>query len=50
MRDIRFIAEHLGEHIRKEKHCQLMNWACDCAEHMLHRSYSIIKYPVRFLN
>jgi len=35
MRDKRFIAEHRGGPLKKEKHYQLMNWACDCAEHIL---------------
>jgi hypothetical protein len=35
MRDKRFIAEHRGGPLKKEQHCQLMTWACDCAEHVL---------------
>jgi len=35
MRDKRFIAEHRGGPLKKEQHYQLMNWACDCAEHVL---------------
>lgn len=35
MRDERFIAEHRGGPLKKEQHYQLMNWACDCAEHVL---------------
>lgn len=35
MRDKRFIAEHRGGPLKKEQHIQLMNWACDCAEHVL---------------
>jgi len=35
MRDKRFIAEHRGGSLKKEQHYQLMNWACDCAEHIL---------------
>ena len=35
MRDIRFIAEHRGGLLTKEKHGQLINWACDCAENVL---------------
>lgn len=34
MRDIRFVAEHRGGLLKKEDHCLLMNWACDCAEHV----------------
>lgn len=36
MRDKRFIAEHRGGPLKKEQHRQLMLWACDCAEHVLH--------------
>lgn len=35
MRDKRFVAEHRGGPLKKEQHYQLMNWACDCAEHVL---------------
>jgi hypothetical protein len=35
MRDKRFIAEHRGGLLKKEQHHQLMQWACDCAEHVL---------------
>jgi len=35
MRDKRFIAEHRGGPLTKEKHYQLMFWACSCAEHVL---------------
>jgi len=35
MRDSRFIAEHRGGPLSKERHRQLMQWACDCAEHVL---------------
>ena len=35
MRDKRFIAEHRGGLLRKNQHLQLMQWACDCAEHVL---------------
>ncbi|MCX6671643.1 MAG: hypothetical protein NTX92_06965 [Euryarchaeota archaeon] len=38
MRDKRFIAEHRGGPLKKEQHYQLMTWACDCAEHVLHLS------------
>lgn len=34
MRDKRFVAEHRGGPLKKEQHYQLMNWACDCAEHV----------------
>jgi len=36
MRDKRFVAEHRGGLLRKEQHYQLINWACACAEHVLH--------------
>ncbi|HMF31968.1 MAG TPA: hypothetical protein VKK79_11160 [Candidatus Lokiarchaeia archaeon] len=36
MRDARFIAEHRGGHLKKEQHYQLIKWAFDCAEHVLH--------------
>ena len=36
MRDRRFVAEHRGGTLRKEQHYQLMRWACDCAENVLH--------------
>ena len=35
MRDTRFVAEHRGGPLKKEKHIQLISWACDCAEHIL---------------
>lgn len=35
MRDKRFVAEHRGGPLKKEQHHQLMEWACDCAEHVL---------------
>jgi hypothetical protein len=35
MRDIRFIAQHRGGHLKKEQHRQLIKWACDCSEHVL---------------
>ena len=35
MRDNRFIAVHRGGPLKKQQHYQLMNWACDCAEHVL---------------
>ncbi|HUS99722.1 MAG TPA: hypothetical protein VMY59_05300 [Candidatus Thermoplasmatota archaeon] len=35
MRDKRFIAEHRGGLLKKEQHYQLIQWACDCAEHVL---------------
>jgi hypothetical protein len=35
MRDKRFVAEHRGGPLRKEQHHQLMQWACNCAEHVL---------------
>jgi hypothetical protein len=36
MRDKRFIAEHRGGPLNKGQHQLLMQWACDCAEHVLH--------------
>ena len=36
MRDRRFVAEHRGGPLKKEQHIQLITWACDCAEHVLH--------------
>jgi len=35
MRDKRFIAEHRGGPLKKIQHCQLITWACDCADHVL---------------
>ncbi len=35
MRDKRFVAEHRGGPLKKAQHYQLMEWACDCAEHVL---------------
>lgn len=35
MRDKRFIAAHRGGPLTKERHFQLMLWACSCAEHVL---------------
>lgn len=35
MRDKRFIAEHRGGLLKKAQHLQLMEWACDVAEHVL---------------
>jgi Imm-5 like putative immunity protein len=35
MRDKRFIAEHRGGLLTKDQHLRLMQWACDCAEHVL---------------
>lgn len=36
MRDKRFIAEHRGGPLKKEEHYQLMEWAANCSEHVLH--------------
>lgn len=36
MRDKRFVAEHRGGSLKKEQHQQLMQWGCNCAEHVLH--------------
>ena len=38
MRDKRFIAKHRGGLLEKEQHYQLISWACDCTEHVLHLS------------
>ncbi|MBN1859993.1 MAG: hypothetical protein JW840_00875 [Candidatus Thermoplasmatota archaeon] len=35
MRDTRFVAEHRGGPLKKKQHYQLIQWACDCAEHVL---------------
>jgi hypothetical protein len=35
MRDKRFVAVHRGGPLRKEQHYQLIQWACDCSEHVL---------------
>lgn len=35
MRDQRFIAEHRGGPLTKEEHALLIQWACDCAKHVL---------------
>jgi len=35
MRDNRFVAEHRGGPLGKERHYQLLQWACDCAENVL---------------
>jgi hypothetical protein len=35
MRDRRFVAEHRGGPLLKERHYQLMAWACACAKHVL---------------
>ena len=36
MRDERFVAEHRGGPLKREQHRQLILWACDCSEHVLH--------------
>jgi hypothetical protein len=36
MRDKRFIAGHRGGPLKKEQHYQLITWACDCSEHVVH--------------
>jgi hypothetical protein len=36
MRDKRFVAEHRGGLLKRGQHYQLIQWACDCAEHVLH--------------
>jgi Imm-5 like putative immunity protein len=35
MRDRRFIAQHRGGPLKKEQHYRLIQWACDCSEHVL---------------
>ncbi len=35
MRDRRFVAKHRGGPLKKEQHCQLIQWAVECAEHVL---------------
>jgi hypothetical protein len=35
MRDKRFVLEHRGGPLKKEQHLQLMQWACDVAQHVL---------------
>ena len=35
MRDQRFVAQHRGGPLAKEQHYQLVQWACDCARHVL---------------
>jgi len=35
MRDRRFVAEHRGGPLKKDQHYQCMEWACDCAEHVM---------------
>jgi hypothetical protein len=36
VRDKRFVAEHRGGLLSREQHYQLIEWACDCAENVLH--------------
>ncbi|MFW9821521.1 MAG: putative immunity protein [Candidatus Thorarchaeota archaeon] len=36
MRDKKFVAEHRGGALKKEQHQQLIQWGCDCAEHVLY--------------
>jgi len=36
MRDKRFIRDHRGGPLKEEQHHQLIKWACDCAEHVMH--------------
>jgi hypothetical protein len=36
MRDKKFIAKHRGGPLKKEQHYQLIQWACDCSEHILY--------------
>jgi hypothetical protein len=54
MRDKRFIAEHRGGSLKKEQHCQLIKWACDCAENVLHlfgeKTDERLKYALNVAN
>jgi hypothetical protein len=36
VRDRRFVAEHRGGPLTRRQHVALMNWACDCAAHVMH--------------
>jgi hypothetical protein len=36
MRDKRFVAKHRGGPLTKSQHVLLMEWACDCAKHVMH--------------
>jgi hypothetical protein len=36
MRDKRFVSEHRVGPLSKERHYQLIEWACDCAQYVLH--------------
>ena len=36
MRDKRFVAEHRGGPLKRQQHQQLIQWAYDCAKHVLH--------------
>lgn len=36
MRDKIFITEHRGGTLKKDQHFQLIEWACNCSEHVLH--------------
>ncbi|PKN00547.1 MAG: hypothetical protein CVU78_00670 [Elusimicrobia bacterium HGW-Elusimicrobia-2] len=38
MRDRRFVAAHRCGPLKKERHCQLIKWASDCAGHILNLS------------
>jgi hypothetical protein len=35
MRDKRFVAEHRGGILSQDQHYRLLQWACDCSEHVL---------------
>ena len=35
MRDKRFIAQHRGGPLKKDHHYQLIQWACDCSQHVM---------------
>jgi len=48
MRDRRFVTEHRSGPLNKEQHHQLMQWAMDCAKHVL--PYFGEKIDVRLIN
>jgi len=48
MRDKRFVAEHRGGPLKKEQHVQLITWACDCAEHVVHLSGEIMDERLKY--
>lgn len=38
MRDGRFVVEHRGGPLTRKQHSRLMEWACECAGHVVHLS------------